>query len=283
MKKGFYFILLLLAGLAFGYGLGSLADAADILPPKDELSPWFFAYIFLGLVLALVIHELGHLLTGLAYGFKFYYFTIFFLGIRREEDDSIKVYLNKDLNTFGGMAATLPTSYDQDTAKKFSHIILAGPLASLASILFSAIAFLYTSGDIRILLVMIGIMSLVIFLSVTIPSRTGLFYTDRKRYQRLRSEGIEKDIEIAYLKTTVHSLLHQPMKELAEEDLELLTQDASPVFRYTGYYFLYQYHLGDAEKISSLQLKMKELSQELPASMVKMMEQQLEKYASENE
>jgi len=122
-----------------------------------------------------------------------------------------------------------------------------------------------------------GLMSLVVFLSVIIPSRTGMFYTDRKRYQRLTSDGQEKEIELAYLKATVQSMCKKTMKEMDLDDLTLLTKDESPMFRYIGYYFLYEYHLGNPEKIEEVSANMQVLEPELPNSLVKMMKEGLVK------
>lgn len=277
VKKLLYFILILLLGGVFGYGIGHMSQFWNILPPKDDISLWYIVYAFLAFFLALGIHELGHLLTGLAYGFRFYYFTLTFLGIKRDEHDKIKIYFNKDMNAFGGMAATLPSTFDETTTRKFSYVILAGPLISFFAFVLSLFTFQFFNGDIRFLILITGIVSFFIFLSVMIPSRTGMFYTDRKRYQRLTSKGLEKDIEIAYLKSTVHSTLKKPIKDLEESDLILLTKDESSLFRYIGYYFLYEYHLGNQQKLEEVRNEMKLLESEIPTSMVKAMNVELEK------
>ena len=81
-------------------------------------------------------HELGHLITGLMLGFRFELFVIGPLGIKRE-GDKIKVYFNKNLGHYGGLAATTPVSDDPDNARKLGLICLAGPIASIIlSIIF---------------------------------------------------------------------------------------------------------------------------------------------------
>ena len=69
----------------------------------------------------LAIHELGHILVGLAQGFAFQLFVIGPLGIKAEKN-GIKFYLNKELAYYGGVAASTPVDDDPSNAKKFcSH------------------------------------------------------------------------------------------------------------------------------------------------------------------
>ena len=39
-----------------------------------------------------------------------------------------------------------------------------------------------------------------IFLATTVPSKMGLFFSDRKRFQRLTSKGYEREIELIVLR-----------------------------------------------------------------------------------
>ena len=93
--------------------------------------------------------------------------------------------MNKDLAYYGGVAASLPIDDSSKNIKKFANLILAGPIASLvlaAICLLSVYLFNFPGEK---FLTIAGTASIGIFLATTVPSKTGSFFTDRKRYQRI--------------------------------------------------------------------------------------------------
>lgn len=189
------------------------------------------------LFVILGIHELGHLITGLYQGFQFQLFIVGPLGIKRE-DDRVKVYLNRSMAMFGGVAATSPTNTDDDNARKFAYILLGGPLTSLiAGILMIGLAGLMT-GVPAFWGLTGGAMSIAIFFATTIPSKTGMFFTDRKRYQRLIIPGPDQDVELALLRIMGQYSKKQSYKDLSPEDIALVTADSHDFIKMTG--LLYQ-------------------------------------------
>ena len=78
----------------------------------------------------LSFHELGHLIAGIIQGFRFELFVVGPLGIKREKG-KIKIYLNKNIQYYGGVAATLPIDASPENGKKFANLLLAGPIASI--------------------------------------------------------------------------------------------------------------------------------------------------------
>ena len=155
--------------------------------------------IIIMLFIVLGVHELGHLLVGLIQGFRLELFVIGPLGIKRE-NNKINIYLNKNIQFFGGVTAVFPIDDKPENSKKFANMVLAGPIASLIfSILF---IYLYTFKIpfFSMLFFVGGFTSFCIFLATTIPNKTGMFFTDRKRYQRLTSNGKENIIELAVIR-----------------------------------------------------------------------------------
>jgi hypothetical protein len=71
------------------------------------------------------VHELGHLLTGLALGFRFQLFVVLFFGFQKPER-GIEFFLNKNPGYMGGVAATVPTGISADNRKKFAPVVAAG-------------------------------------------------------------------------------------------------------------------------------------------------------------
>ncbi|MEM6299970.1 MAG: M50 family metallopeptidase, partial [Bacteroidota bacterium] len=174
--------------------------------------------------LVLAVHELGHLTVGLINGFRFELFVVGPLGIMRE-DDKVKAYLNKNIAYYGGVAATSPTRDSQDNAKKFARVLLAGPLASIVFFVFCLAFVPFTAPPLSTLFFMSGMISAVIFIVTTIPSRTGMFFTDRKRYQRLTTPGKEQDVELAILKVMGQYSKDNSYQSVNEEDIKVLLTD----------------------------------------------------------
>lgn len=198
--------------------------------------------IFLIGFIVLGAHELGHLITGLISGFRFELFVIGPLGIKRENDE-IKVYFNKDLAYYGGVAGTSPVDDDKDNAKKFARILLAGPIASL---LFAVVCFAgaYFAGKpLGIIFYTGGVISIAIFFVTTIPSRTGMFFTDRKRYQRLMTPGKDQQVELAILNIMGKLSKDNSFKNIDENDIRLLVSDELPLIKYFGLFNLVCYQL----------------------------------------
>ena len=280
-KKTFQFIAIILgmtvAGVLLGLLLKNLEFLDTVLPQKGTLN--FISIIYLVIIAfgAIAVHELGHLLTGLAQGFKFQLFIVGFLGIKRDEADRVKVFFNKDWNTFGGVAASSPTKPDQSIARKFANVLLAGPIASL---LFALICFVLINGvgqPFKFYLFFGGMISFALFLATTLPAKTGLFYTDRKRYQRLTGGGKEQEIELALLQANALKTADASLQSMEVKTLEKITEDPSPIFRYIGYFYLYEYHLAHEEKRNEIQASMKALEEDLPRFFVQQMQKEIQK------
>ncbi|MEM9821230.1 MAG: site-2 protease family protein [Bacteroidota bacterium] len=276
-------IICLTLGALFGIGIGHLVQNSEQLssfwPAKPE-QPWVLLPGMLSVCFTVIaIHELGHLLMGLWQGFDFQLFVVGFLGIRREEDRSIKVYFNRDWNFFGGVAATAPTEYTPKTLEQLARVMLAGPMASLGLALLALCLAVLTGGVMRMLFFITGLMSLLIVLATTLPEKTGLFYTDRKRYQRLKNGGQAQAIEGALAQANAQKLREQPMTDLPLAQLRKITEDELALVQYLGYFYLYEYHLMTREwnELELVKVKMESLAQKLPKSLIKHFDRELEK------
>lgn len=223
----------------------------------------------------LVIHELGHLLTGLFQGFRFELFVVGPLGIKRNKNN-IKIYLNTDIQYYGGAAATLPRNTNFNNGRKFANILIAGPIASL--LLAIVLGVIYYSFDIQFSK-SIGIGALAsfgIFLATTIPNKTGIFFTDRKRYQRLTSNGAEREVELAVLRLTGIYGKDSSYINADENDIEKMIGDSN--YKYLGLFTKLNYQF---EKNGYYELEteneFEKMSKEMPKSLVKSLNKELEK------
>lgn len=214
--------------------------AAGLFPGGKPNGLVFGLSLFLGLIIALAVHELGHLLTGLAQGFRFELFVVFLLGIKRT-DKGIRVYLNKELGYMGGLAATVPTTSSPKNRKRLAYTVLAGPLASL---LFAGVCLLlviFTRNILWTFWLMAGATSFGLFFATTIPYKSGIFFTDRARFQRLISKGPEGKAEEALLDLIAKATTENSYKNISLENARLLQHDKETFVRFWGYYYEYEY------------------------------------------
>jgi len=283
-KRNVTLIFILVGSLVCGVGIGYLSKfiitdgkLASIKP--EETSKWIiFAGILGSYFFVTVFHELGHLLTGLALGFGFTLFVVGFLGIRKKDDGKIEFYLNKELGYFGGVAGTSPMRHDPKNIDIMSKIILAGPIASLVLCFLCVFLISVLAEPYDFFAMTTGLMSFGIFLATTIPSRTGIFYTDRKRYQRLRSGGVESKIEAAIMEANGLMMSGESLLSMQEESIDVIQQDESVFMRYIGLYYKWKYLMekksDGAQEIVSM---IKDLGKDMPASMTKWMNTELSK------
>jgi Zn-dependent protease len=236
-----------------------------------------FTGIFIMALLMLGLHELGHLLTGLAQGFRFALFVVGPLGVKLE-DEKIKWYLNTNLGHYGGIAATTPANNEPRNAKKFARVIIAGPLISLLGgvILLGLSTLLETPWN--IIIAAGGLISFALFLATTIPSKTGPLFTDRKRYQRLTRPGKAQQVELATLRIMGQYAQDDSYQNVDPEDINILIEDEEPLTRYFGWFNkLYQQMEQGIEPDAEDWDSFRKTGELLSKSMVTAMEKELEK------
>ncbi|NVO86522.1 site-2 protease family protein [Hymenobacter terrestris] len=270
MKKPgilFFFACGLLGGLV-GYGMARYLPDSQFRPvfqtsagPAEGVAK--FGVALLALWAALALHELGHLLTGLAQGFRFLLFVAGLLGVRRHpRTDRVQFYLNRDLALAGGVAATAPTRRGPHLRRQLAAICAAGPLASLlvavgaltgGQYLLGTAALASPTGRVGIFfLIVLGLSSGLLLLATTIPTRTGPFFTDRARFFRLLGGGPAAATEQAQLELLAHTQSGQPYATLDSDQLALLLADEEPLVRCFAHFMAYYRSLDRAEELAAL-------------------------------
>lgn len=208
---------------------------------------------------AWVAHELGHLLSGLAQGFKFHLFIVGLLGVRRNpETDAIEWYLNRDVNLAGGIAATIPVRNEPGLRRKFALVVAMGPIVSFLGAIL-ALGFSYvglsqletqSTALLRVGLnagFAFGGASFLLFLATTIPGKTGAFFTDRARFFRLIRGGKAAEVEEATLTILAQTTGGEPYAALDKNQLELIAAEDSTMFQIYARNLLFRYHLDRGE------------------------------------
>lgn len=213
-----------------------------LFPPGDKPGPvLYFSLVLLALLTALAVHELGHLVAGLLGGFRFELFVVGLLGVKRTPA-GIRVFLNRDVGLMGGVAATVPVTEDPGNRRKFAWVLLSGPLASLLLSLVAAVLFAAsTSGAARSYWLVTAFGSAAVLLATTLPRKSGLFFTDRARFQRLMGQGRAAEAEVALLSILTRQAMNGGAKNIPLDQARLLQTDDDATMRFWGTYFAYAY------------------------------------------
>lgn len=267
------------------FGLIKLANQFEFvkdLNPETKADKYLMMIgIIIMVHIVLMVHELGHLLMGMIQGFRFELFVVGLLGIRRE-NERIKVYLNKNLGYYGGVAATSPMDDSPENPKKLARVILAGPIAS---ILFAIVCFLaasYFGKPLGMIAYTGGMVSIGIFLATTVPSKTGMFFTDRKRYQRLVRPGKDQQVELAMLNIIGKFRIDNSYKNIDKKDIEILISDETPYVTFFGLFNMICWQLEHTRNVEeSIKSAYASTSSEMPKNLVAAYDNEIEKYAEQ--
>lgn len=233
----------LILGIAIMLGAYYLIpkDSINKLFPNSLIETIIFLFsVILCPLFAIFIHELGHLTAGLVQGFKLQLFVVGVLGIKRV-DDKVNYYLNKDFQFFGGVAATSPNSITNELRKQYALIMIAGPLFSLLFGILFLCLFMNTNSIFNSSLGITGIISFGLFIATTLPEKSGIFFTDRKRMQRLLDKGETGVIEFSFLKTTSQLLIDSHYKNISIEDIKMIQSDDEPIIQFWGHYYEFKH------------------------------------------
>ena len=198
------FLVQMAAGMVGGAVFGALAAYFLIgSAPKLELGVGgklaMAAVVVISFPLFVGVHELGHLLGGMAVGFRPLLFMVGPLRIERT-GDRFRTKLTFKGAMFGGLAACAPMD-TRDLRRRTLWLIAGGPLASLLTgILFLALRpVLDAPAFPDALLLVAGLVSLLIWMIASIPGTAGGFYSDGARIIRLLRGGADVEREVAVI------------------------------------------------------------------------------------
>jgi len=109
------------------------------------------------------------------------------------------------------------------------------------------------------------------FLATTIPSKSGMFFTDRARFQRLMNKGQTGEIEAALLSIIAQYVQDNSSKNISLEKARLLQTDNDAVIRFWGYYYRYFYFRDNllAAEANLAKEKLVAVKRSIPASLWK--------------
>jgi hypothetical protein len=220
-------------------------------------------------IISSAVHELGHILTGIKQGFKFYLFIVGPFGFRRNENDKIIFYLEKDISFWGGLGATIPVEENSNNYKKFGYVLLGGPIASL---IFGALWLPLGIITKNIFFLLLGTMPLAMGITCLMPLRNGAFYTDGGRWLRMHKNGKTKAVEIAIWNITQKAIIEGSFAKANLDEIMVLINDEDIRTKYMGYYYAYCFYK-DNKNILDVEKEKAELERlkgKVPKQMVTM-------------
>ncbi len=176
VKQVLVFAFFGLTGLGIGTLLGRLTPK-----PGPALSLTIPQVILIGLAaiyLALLTHELGHLLAGKLAGMRPFLLITGPLKVFATQK-GLQIGLNRNLSLAGGLAACLPQTTD-NLKRQLLIMAAGGPLSSLLGGLIG-LGLLFTlpsESTWKYASLLFGVTALAIFVVTSIPGKTSGFQTD---------------------------------------------------------------------------------------------------------
>ncbi|NDJ11314.1 MAG: hypothetical protein EBY17_08990 [Acidobacteriia bacterium] len=167
-----------LADGGVGYGIGHILKGT----PHAQPSLWMIPTFVVMVLLALALHEAGHVIAGLSAGFRFHLFVAGPLRIQRD-GDRITFRLNRIASLWGGVAACTPQTFGPELAGKMLQFTAGGPMFSAlgAIMLWPAFVLRNTSPNAAACLLVLGFISGALCFATLMPMRLGGFVSDGGR------------------------------------------------------------------------------------------------------
>ena len=229
MKKLRKFLPLVI-GLLLGWLIGGLAAKAGVTAAHEtHWSSWqvggFLLLLPMAWLVAVLAHELGHVLMGRRNGFVFHWLAVGPFKWKRQAG-KVRFSWNKDLKTAGGMALSVPPD-SHNLRRRYIAFAAGGPLGSVvfAALALGIFALLPRAASplgqvFTMIPALIGAISAALVLATLIPMHAGGYYSDGARVLNLWRNGPDGQLELAMLSVMVPSMTGTRPRELARPLLE---------------------------------------------------------------
>jgi hypothetical protein len=80
-----------------------------------------------------------------------------------------------------------------------------------------------------------------LFLATTLPEKSGIMFTDRKRFQRLHSKGVTQDAEIAMYELISKGIIDNSFKDIDLYKTDILEKDNDTITKFWAAYLRFMY------------------------------------------
>jgi hypothetical protein len=186
-------------------------------------------------LLAVGLHEVGHVLGGLSQGFRFVFLAVGPLWVEQRRE-GLSVSFNRVGAAWGGLAVCVPPD-GRDVARRMAVIALAGPLSSLVlaggALGLAALFAPVSSGAAltRFGLLILGMVSLCVFIATAFLPGSGGYRSDGHRARALLRGDSAAERESALLALSGLTLAGQRPRDWPVQLVEqsALLRDAGPL------------------------------------------------------
>jgi len=201
-----------------------------------------FVAIFLGIVIAVVGHELGHVVAGRLVGYRLYYVYLWPLAwVRR--NGRWRLGVDTALQNPLGLAGVLPVGVDDDPRRRQGWMLAGGPAASLLLSAVSALLVPVTTGWLLQLALALGSASGVVALLSLVPMRFMGFVSDGAKLWGLMRRAPLMELVLAHLQVAGRMAEGIPFREIPSEVIDILLENSDGALRPIAHYSAYSWHL----------------------------------------
>ena len=213
-------VLYLLAGFTTGLVFGGLmrdyfkTTAGTILAFIE-----FVILFYLAIYLDLIIHEAGHLVFGLATGYRFLSFRIGSLQFQKLAD---KVEVKRfSLSGTGGQCLMCPPAYD-DGNYPFRLYHMGGVLMNvIGAVVFFLLDLLFKSPHLSLLFFAMGLFNLILAIVNGVPTQTDALANDGYNLKELSADPMARRATWLSLKINELQMKGERIKDLPAEWFEI--------------------------------------------------------------
>ncbi len=198
-KYAGFFFLAAGAGVAGFFAATFFKNTPALRAALDTLTGWDLLVLPLLWLLAVGLHEAGHLIGGLSRGMRFLLFIAGPFGWVRTRD-GVRFRWFFSLGTLGGVAAALPDP-DRPLKPQLLRLVAGGPLTSLVLGMVALGAFPLLDGRLAAYALILGALSLLVFAVTAAPLRNGGFMSDGLQFLQLHRNPalVERRVRLSAL------------------------------------------------------------------------------------
>lgn len=190
---------------------------------------WIVAYYASG-----IVHEGGHVVAGLAQGWKFELLVVGPLKLYRGKDGKVRLGIEKNILLWCGIGGTAPAERSEANLKKFARTLLAGPAASILFGMLCGISLFWGVTVFRAMMTFIPIGMGIFCLNP--KAKTGILYSDGGRFLRIVKGGKTAAEEKAIFEAAFLEKM-DPNGSYDEQGILVMTSSDDVSFQFLGHYY----------------------------------------------
>ena len=81
-----------------------------------------------------------------------------------------------------------------------------------------------------------------LFLATTVPDKSGMMFTDRKRFQRLNTKGVTQDAEVTLYQMISFALIENSFRNIDVKKTEILDRDSEITTKFWAEYLRFMFY-----------------------------------------